>query len=164
MVDLPSWRTVNLPHMPFGLILLKRWVTGVADITTHFFRLFNTFGFTVNIYKYCTIITYLYTYRISRKFDMELNLMVDNFLWSSPNLSCFLNNTKIILGSWAIVKFNLLNEFIFQIANIFSSQIFCLYGICFWVYTVERYTSLYLLSDMCLMPLSYCQKLILFVI
>ena len=35
---------------------------------------------------------------------------------------------KIILGTWAIVKFNLPNAFIFQIANIFSSQIICLYG------------------------------------
>jgi len=71
------------------------------------------------------------SYRISRKYDMELNLAVGNFLWSLPNLIChvFWITLKIILGSWAIVKFNLLNEFIFQIANIFSSQIFYLYGI-----------------------------------
>jgi len=42
MVNLTSWRTVNLPHMPFGLILLKRWVTGVADKTTHFLGCLNT--------------------------------------------------------------------------------------------------------------------------
>ena len=35
---------------------------------------------------------------------------------------------KIILGTWEIVKFNSPNTFIFQIINIFSNQIFCLYG------------------------------------
>jgi len=67
--------------------------------------------------------------RISRKFDMELNLVVGDFLWSLPNLiHVFWIILKIILGSWEIIKFNSLNEFIFQIA-VFSSQIFCLYSI-----------------------------------
>jgi len=107
-------------------------------------------------------------YHISRKFDMELNLAVDDFLWSSPNLIHFFFwiILKIILGSWAIVKFNSLNEFIFQIANIFPVK-FSAYMVChirwifggnliwqinlFWViggpFIGEHYCILYALSN-----------------
>jgi len=57
---------------------------------------------------------------------MELNLAVGDFLWSLPNLIHHVNtkNNTGILGN----QFNSLNEFIFQIANVFSSKIFCLCG------------------------------------